>query len=111
MNGSISQNDSQVDMGIILSQLTSVNKNDVVALSVNGKSVQLTIAGVIQTGQQSDAELIMPLTALQPLTGDNGTVSFVEFSFKDADSVNTALGNITQTLPKQCQGNKSSAGC
>ena len=96
VNGSIGVNASEVDIGVILSQLTAVNKNDTLIVNVNGASTAFKVAGIIQTSQQSDTELVMPLATLQALTHENSTVSLIEFSLKDTDSSTTALNN---TLP------------
>ncbi len=99
INGSISQKESQANLGIILAKLASVNKNDQLNITINNKSAQLKVAGIIQTTQQSDAELTMPLTTLQSITQENNTVSFIEFSIKDPTQANKILASITQTLP------------
>jgi ABC-type lipoprotein release transport system permease subunit len=99
LNGSISQNESETNMGIVLSQLTSINKNDSLNLTINNHSAQLKVVGIIQTNQQSDAELIMPLTTLQAFTQQTGTVSFIEFSFINPILANKTLREMTQTLP------------
>jgi ABC-type lipoprotein release transport system permease subunit len=99
VNGSISKNESETNMGIVISQLTSTNKNDPVNLTINNQSTQLKVVGIVQANQQSDAELIMPLTNLQALTQETGTVSFCEFSLKDSRTANMTLSTITQTLP------------
>ena len=41
----------------------------------------------------------MPLKTLQTITQQNDTVSFIEFSLKNPNTDNQALGNISQTMP------------
>jgi ABC-type lipoprotein release transport system permease subunit len=96
VNGSISQKDSETNMGVILSQLVSVNINDSINLIINGKVAHLEVVGVVQTTQQSDTEVIMSLKTLQTLT-QNGAVSFIEFSLSNPDIDNKAIDNIEQT--------------
>jgi ABC-type lipoprotein release transport system permease subunit len=99
LNGSISQNQSETNIGIILSKLAAINLNDTLTLIINEQPVQLKVAGIIQTTTQSDSELIMPLSTLQALTQKNATISYIEFSLKDQNKAAQTLNNITQTLP------------
>lgn len=99
VNGSICQKDSEANMGVILSQLAFVNINDSINLIINNKVTPLEVVGVVQTTQQSDTELIMPLKTLQIIMQENSTVSFIEFSFKDPDIDNKALDNVAQNMP------------
>jgi len=106
INGSISQKPSETDVGIILSQLASINKNDSVQITVNNQRAQLKVVGITQTTQQSDTQLIMPLATLQNLTQQNSTVSFIEFSLKNPDTNNKSIKNITQILPNDVKVTK-----
>jgi ABC-type lipoprotein release transport system permease subunit len=97
VNGSVCQNSSQINAGVVLAKSLSLNKGDLVNLTINGKTAQLTLTGLVQTNQQSDAELTLQLSALNNFT-DNASVSYVEFAIKDPAQAH-ALENITQTLP------------
>lgn len=90
---------SETDIGVILSQLAQVNLNDSVFLTVDNESVQLKVVGIVQTSQQSDTELIMPLATLQTLSKQNSSVSFIEFTLKSSGTSGKALSSVTQTLP------------
>ncbi len=100
VNGSISKKESETDVGIILSQLGSIKINDSINLIINDKVNQLKVVGIVQTTQQSDTEVIMPLTTLQTLTQKNGIGSFIEFHLKNFNSDNKTIDNIIQNLPK-----------
>jgi len=99
INGSVSQTNSETNMGIILANLAAVIKNAQFNITVNNKSAQLMVTGIIQTNQQSDTELTMPLTTLQSITQENTIVSFIEFSVKDQTQATKIIANLTQTLP------------
>ncbi len=101
INGSVGKTEPQTNMGIILSKLTGINKNDNLTISINGIETQLKVVGVTQARQQSDAELIMPLSSLQNITQQIDAVSFIEFSIKDSSKADNVLANLTQTLPPQ----------
>ena len=98
VNGSICQRDSEINMGVILSHLVSVNINDSINLVINGKVAHLKVVGVVQTSQQSDTEVIMSQKTLQTLT-QNVSVSFIEFSLKDPDIDNQVIDSVAQNLP------------
>ena len=98
IDGALSQNISQTNIGTILSKLTSTNKNAIVTLTINNKPAQLKITGITQTHGQSDTELTLPLATLQEITQTN-TVSIVEFSIKNPDHTNKILTDLTHTLP------------
>ena len=99
VNGSLSQKETETNIGIILAKLASINKNDSLTLTINNKASQFTVAGITQTQEQSDTEVIMPLINLQKITQNNDTVSFIEFSIKDPNQADKIIANITQTLP------------
>jgi len=98
VNGSICRNASQINVGLVLAKSLSLNKGDSVNLTINGKTAQFTLAGLVQTNQQSDAELTLQLSALSGFT-ENTCASFVEFAIKDPAKAHAAIENITQTLP------------
>jgi ABC-type lipoprotein release transport system permease subunit len=99
VNGLTSQNNAEADIGVVLSQLASIHINDTLNLTINNKITQLKAIGIIQANQQSDTELIMPLTTLQTLTGKNDVISFIEFTLKDSNVGGKAIANIIQSLP------------
>jgi ABC-type lipoprotein release transport system permease subunit len=98
VNGSISKKESETDVGIILSQLGAIKINDSINLIINDKINQLKVVGIVQTTQQSDTEVIMPLTTLQTLTQKNGAGSFIEFHL-NYNSDNKTIDNIIQSMP------------
>jgi len=99
ISGSVSQNQSETDVGIILANLASININSSLTVTIYNKITQLNVVGISRTTKQSDTELIMPLKNLQALTKNNHTISFIEFSIKDFSTDNKTIASITQTLP------------
>jgi ABC-type lipoprotein release transport system permease subunit len=99
INGTSSKTDSQANVGIILQDQTSINKNDNITLTINDQSTQLKIVGITRTQSQSDTQLIMPLTTLQRLTQQNTTIQYIEFSIRDTGKANQTISNLAQTLP------------
>ena len=62
VNGSISKEPSEVNIGTVLAKLASVNKGNMLNLTVNGEAVAVKVAGITQAKDQSDTEIIMPLS-------------------------------------------------
>jgi ABC-type lipoprotein release transport system permease subunit len=98
VNGSFCQNNTQANVGVILAKLVNISKNDLVNLTINGKPAAFFVAGVVQANQQTDAELTIQLSTLQSYLGAD-SVSCIEFSLKEPAKAESALKNITQTLP------------
>jgi ABC-type lipoprotein release transport system permease subunit len=99
MNGTYSKTDSQANIGFILEDQTSINKNDNITLNINNLSTQLKIVGIARTQSQSDTQLIMPLATLQRLTQQNTTIQYIEFSISVNGIANQTISNLAQTLP------------
>jgi len=100
IKGSISDTETQVNVGRILSQLIHININDTVTLAVAGKALPFTVAGIITTSTQSDSEIVLPIKAINILTGNTGTVSFIEFAPKNLSIASSFLNNLNSRLPE-----------
>ncbi len=99
INGAIAQ-DNQANVGVILARLSSLNKNDLLNLTIDGKQTQLNTTSIFQANQQIDTQIIIPLSTLQALTLDN-QISFIEFSIKDPQKATDLIENLTKTLPEE----------
>jgi ABC-type lipoprotein release transport system permease subunit len=99
INGTQPQNSSQANAGVILSNIASVYRGDQVNLTVNGKTVSLALVGVVDTTEQIDAQLILPLATLHVLSPNGDCVSFVEFTVSDPAQAKEVVANMTQALP------------
>ena len=99
INGAIAQ-DNQANVGVILARLSSLNKNDLLNLTIDGKQTQLNITSIFQANQQIDTQIIIPLSTLQALTLNN-QISFIEFSIKDPQKATDLIENLTKTLPEE----------
>jgi ABC-type lipoprotein release transport system permease subunit len=96
INGSISKDTSETDLGTVLSSLVNAHVNDSVTVLINGQMVPLKVVGVIQTSKQPDTELLLPLSTLETFTHNN-SVSCIEFSPKNQNKA--TLTDIIQSLP------------
>jgi putative ABC transport system permease protein len=97
INGSLALNQSQANIGIILSKLTSSSKNDSISLTIEGRTERFNVQGIVQTATQTDSEITVPLSTANQLTGEN-SVSFVEFALKDPSAAETTLNIIEEQL-------------
>jgi ABC-type lipoprotein release transport system permease subunit len=99
MEGKIAESNSlEVNLGVALASLTSTNTSDQITLTFGDKSLKTNVTGTFTTLTQSDAEIVAPTKIAQQLTGENGKLSFIEFSLK-TDSSEPAASSIEQTLP------------
>jgi ABC-type lipoprotein release transport system permease subunit len=97
INGTVCQNSSQANVGVILASLACVERNDLLNLTINNYSLQLQVAGITQSNGQSDSEIIVPLATLADAENSRN-VSFIEFSLSDPNQANTALKNLNENL-------------
>ncbi|MCW4025646.1 MAG: FtsX-like permease family protein [Candidatus Bathyarchaeota archaeon] len=97
VSGSVCK-ENQVNLGTILSKLTSINRGDLLNFSVNNQPLQLKVSGIVQSQEQSDSEIILPLSTLQNIT-QTTHASFIEFSVKDTSQANKTISSLTQILP------------
>ena len=98
INGTVSK-ENQANIGIMLAKLASVNKNDLLNLTIANKSIQLKTTAITQANQQTDTQITMPLPTLQAITQDNTQISYIEFTLKDPNKATAVINNLTQTLP------------
>jgi ABC-type lipoprotein release transport system permease subunit len=101
VNGSVCK-DNQVNLGIVLSKLTSIHKGDLLNFSINNQLVHLGVSGVVQSQTQSDSEIILSLSTLQSIT-QTTPASFIEFSIKDTSQADKTLSSLLQVLPSALQ--------
>jgi ABC-type lipoprotein release transport system permease subunit len=103
IEGKIAEPNSQeVNMGFALASLTSTNASDRVTLTFGEKSLKVNVTGIFTTLTQGDTEIVAPAEIAQLLTGENGKVSFIEFSLK-TDSSGKAASSIEGALPKNVE--------
>ncbi|XHH08917.1 MAG: ABC transporter permease [Candidatus Bathyarchaeia archaeon] len=102
LNGSVAKTKSEVNFGVLLADVCSVNPKDTVSLSVGGVELKLKVAGTVRTLTQLDSELIVPLETANALA-DNADLSFVEFTFKSNVNLQEALNRLSAALPSNVE--------
>lgn len=106
INGIASKNQSHANVGKILSNLASINKNDNITLTINDSStIKVQIVGITTTNDQSDTDIILPIITLNELFQKNDNISYIELALKDTSTSarNNAINQITQILPSNAQ--------
>lgn len=97
-NGSISKENLQANVGIVLANLVSIQKNQTLEVTIYEKTSEFKITGVVQGNAQSDGQIILPLETLESLNGAS-IFGYVEFSIADAGQADATIANISQILP------------
>ncbi len=97
INGSVGVNQSQANIGIILSNEYAIPKNTTATLTVGDKTQQIAITGITQTNSQADTQLIVPLSTAIFLTGTT-SISSIEFVVKNPATADQTLNKITPLL-------------
>jgi len=100
INGTAAKNWTEADVGEILARASSISLGDEVGLSVGARKVKVKVVGIFRSQTQCDAELVIPIETANTLTGNNETVSFIEFTLKEDANPKEALSQITQLLPE-----------
>jgi ABC-type lipoprotein release transport system permease subunit len=99
LNGSISQTGLQANIGVVLANLASIQKNETLNLTVNGRTSEFNVTGVVQVNEQSDSQIILPLKTLKSLNEPKYLLGYIEFSLSDANQAAATLTNISRILP------------
>ena len=98
LSGAAAENAAEANAGEVLAGVLSVSVGDELSLEVGGKEVRVKVVGVFRTRTQSDAELLVPMGTANALLGDEGTVSFIEFSLKGGVEGGEAVSQVTRLL-------------
>ncbi|HUK75495.1 MAG TPA: ABC transporter permease [Nitrososphaerales archaeon] len=94
--GKVAATASQVDAGAITAKILGIKVGDLVTVEAFSQTKTLTVVGVLNSTDESDTGLILPLSsswALWPQTA--GKISYVEFVSPDAGAVSSLSGNMT----------------
>ncbi len=103
LNGTFSTDLTQANVGSMLSKQASIVTNQTITLATDRLAMQLSVAGITQTTTQSDSEIIVPIENVFRLTGNNQTISFIEFALKDPNTQTEAISRINNHLSPYCK--------
>lgn len=100
VNGTTVKNSTEANVGEILARAMSITIGDKVVLAIGNKQAEINIVGVHRSQTACDAELLIPIETARALTGDNNSISLIEFTIKKDVDVRQALKQIVQLLPE-----------
>ena len=94
--GKLAETGSQVDAGAIAARVLGIKVGDIVTVEAFSQTQTLTVVGVLNSTDQSDAGLILPLPSAWALWGQTAEkISYVEFATPDAATVSSVSANMT----------------
>lgn len=94
--GKVADSGSQADAGAIIAKVLDIKVGDVVTVDAFSRTQTLTVVGILNSTDQSDTGLILPLSSvwtLWPQTADR--ISYVEFVANDQNVASSISGNMT----------------
>jgi len=103
VNGTCAEGWMEADVGGILARALSMILGDDLSLSVGERRFKVRVVGIFRSLTQSDAELLVPMETANMLSGNNDTVSLIEFSLKEGVNIHEALSQIGQILPRNAR--------
>lgn len=102
VNGTMAKNVNEADIGELLAQTASLNKNDYANVTVGSANLTVKIVGVTKTQTQLDSELIVPIETADYLT-NSSNLSFIEFTLKENANGQDAINHVAGLLPKDAE--------
>ena len=103
LNGTAPKNWTEANVGELLARTSSINLGDEISLTFGEKSLKLKVVGIFKSHTQTDTELLLPLNTVNMLSGNNDTLSIIEFTLKEDKEGQKALHQIAQLLPEDAK--------
>jgi len=100
VNGTTAKNGTEANVGEILARSISIDLGDEATLTLGDSHLKVEVVGIIRTLTQTDAEIIIPMEAVNSLTRNNDKISVIEFALKENADVEEVINQITALLPK-----------
>jgi ABC-type lipoprotein release transport system permease subunit len=94
--GRIADTANQADAGAIIAKILDIKVGDLVTVDAFSKVQTVTVVGILNSTDQSDISLIMPLSASWALWSQTANrISYVEFNAADQGVMSSFSGNMT----------------
>lgn len=103
LSGGFAGGGFEASVGELLAAELGVSASSVVRLTINGRSVDFTVACVHRALSALDAEVLIPLDSLSSFSVDVSEVSLVEFTLKPGAGVAGTLRRLEEVLPSSVQ--------
>jgi putative ABC transport system permease protein len=100
INGTTPKSWAEAAVGEILAQAYNIKLGDELELVFGVKHVKLKVVGVFRSQTSSDAELLALMETAYVLTGENGTVSFIEVVLGQDVDGGEDIRQVAELLPE-----------
>ncbi|MEM2913449.1 MAG: FtsX-like permease family protein [Candidatus Bathyarchaeia archaeon] len=100
VNGTAAKDWNEADVGEVLANALSISIGDEMDLAFNGGGIKIKAVGVFRSRSTSDAEIIVSMEAVNKISGDNGTVSIIEFYLREGKNRQEVISQIARLLPE-----------
>jgi ABC-type lipoprotein release transport system permease subunit len=100
VNGTVAKNWTEANVGEVLARALSIKLGDEIKIASSERSVKVKVVGIFRSQTQCDSEILVSMETANILSGNNLTISFIEFSLKENENPHEALSQIAQLLPK-----------
>lgn len=100
VNGTAAKNWDEADVGEVLANALSIKIGDEMNLAFNGGSIKIKAVGVFRNRSPSDAEIIVSMEAVNKISGNNDTVSIIEFYLREGKNRQEVISQIARLLPE-----------
>ena len=98
-NGAPAKNQSEANIGEILANILHIKVGDEIILTAKAGNIKIRVAGIFQSGTQTDSQIILLMETAEKLVGDN-TPSIIEFTLKEGVNSTEVLNEIAENLPE-----------
>jgi ABC-type lipoprotein release transport system permease subunit len=100
INGTTPKSWAEAAVGEVLAQAYNIKLGDELELGFGVKHVKLKVVGVFRSQTSSDAELLALMETAYMLTGENGTVSFIEVILEQDVDGREDIRQVAELLPE-----------
>lgn len=103
INGGFAENWTEANIGEILARTASIALNQTITISSGEGTTQSRVAGIFRTRSGLDAEIVVPMDALNGLFKDDRKISVIEFTLKEGFERGEGLDHIDESLPESVE--------
>ncbi|MEM4727333.1 MAG: FtsX-like permease family protein [Candidatus Bathyarchaeia archaeon] len=103
INGGFAENWTEANIGEILARTASIALNQTITISSGEGTFQSRVVGIFRTRSGLDAEIVVPMDALNGLFKDDRKISVIEFTLKEGFERGEGLDHIAESLPESVE--------
>ncbi|MEM2894159.1 MAG: FtsX-like permease family protein [Candidatus Bathyarchaeia archaeon] len=103
INGGFAENWTEANIGEILARTAGIALNQTITISSGEGTFQSRVVGIFRTRSGLDAEIVVPMDALNGLFKDDRKISVIEFTLKEGFERGEGLDHIAESLPESVE--------